>query len=188
MGREYIFYPAFKDAETKKIKPLLFKDNGEPASVMWRSGSFIDGNYFTENFPMTTKEDYEEKYQSFFCDGYTELSENAPTYVYEISEDRLYSIGDSDGLVNGYALLEDMEMYYASECPQEYFYWQMGSPISAELYAELPKSKQNKYGRFATIDRYSAEYICGHLAEILEDILVPYNWKGEKCMLMLYSF
>ena len=188
MSRVYIFYPAFRDAETKKIKPLLFTEGGEPASVMWRSGSFIDGHYFTDNFLMTTREDYEEKYQSFFCDGYTTLSEDAPTYVYEISENTLLSVGANDGLVSGYALLEDMEMYDASEYPQEYFYWQMGKPISAELYAELPKGKQNKYGRFATIDRYGAEYICGHLAEILEDIDIPYNCKGEKIMLMQYSF
>ena len=65
MGREYVFYPAFQDAETKKIKPLFFDEEGKPESVYWRSGSFIDGNFFTENFPMTVREDYEEKYQEY---------------------------------------------------------------------------------------------------------------------------
>ena len=33
MGREYVFYPAFQDAETKKIKPLFFDEEGKPESV-----------------------------------------------------------------------------------------------------------------------------------------------------------
>ena len=85
-------------------------------------------------------------------------------------------------------MLDEMEFYYASDCPQEYLYWNMTKPIPAEMYAELPKSKQNKYGRFAAIDTYSNGYICNVLAEILNDIITPYNWKGEKIMLMLYSF
>ena len=84
--------------------------------------SFIDGNFFTENFPMTVREDYEEKYQEYFCDGYTCLSEDAPTYVYKITEDELNHIGKSHGLISGYALLDEMEFYYASDCPQEYLY------------------------------------------------------------------
>lgn len=188
MGREYVFYPAFQDAETKKIKPLFFDEEGKPESVYWRSGSFINGNFFTENFPMTVREDYEEKYQEYFCDGYTCLSEDAPTYVYKITEEELNHIGKSHGLISGYALLDEMEIYYASDCPQEYLYWNMTKPIPAEMYAELPKSKQNKYGRFAVIDTYSNEYICDILAEVLNDIITPYNWKGEKIMLMLYSF
>lgn len=188
MSREYIFYPAFQDAETKKIKPLFFDEEGKPESVYWRSGSFINGDFFTENFPMTVRENYEEKYQEYFCDGYTCISEDAPTYVYKITEDELNHIGKSHGLISGYALLDEMEFYYASDCPQEYLYWNMTKPIPAEMYAELPKSKQNKYGRFAAIDRYSNEYICDILAEVLGDIITPYNWKGEKIMLMLYSF
>lgn len=188
MGREYIFYPAFQDADTGKIKPLLFDENGEPEYIYWRSGSFINGDFFTSEFPMTVRDEYEDKYQDFFCDNYTGINENAPTYVYKITDTQLNSIGRNYGLVSGYALLDEMEMFYTAEFPQEYFYWEMTKPIPAELYAELPNSKRNKYGRFATVDTYSEQYICSILVEVLDHIQVPFKWNGEKIMLMLYSF
>ena len=188
MSREYIFYPAFIDAETKKIKPLLFSEDGTPQSIMWRSGSFIDGDYFTQNFYMTTNDDYDEKYKSYFCGHYDSLNKNAPTYVYKLSLADLCSVGEKGGFVNGYVEIEEAEMFYASESPQEYYYWEMSRPICAELYAELPKIKQEQYVRFATIDKYSPGYICNHLLEILDDMMIPYNCKGEKIILMEYSF
>lgn len=188
MSREYIFYPAFQDAETNKIKPLLFNKEGKPESVFWRSGSFINGRFFTDEFPMTTRDEYEKEYEKFFCDNYADLSKDAPSYVYKITETELNHIGKTYGLISGYALLDEIEMFYMSDCPQEYYYWDMTKPIPAEVYAELPKSKQNKYGRFATIDTYGEQYVCNILAEVLGHIEVPFSWKGEKIMLMLYSF
>ena len=49
MGSEYIFYPAFRRKEDGKYIPLLYNTDGKPADVFWRSKSFIDGNFFTEN-------------------------------------------------------------------------------------------------------------------------------------------
>lgn len=188
MGREYIFYPAFRRKEDDKIVPLLFDTKGEPESIFWRSGSFIDGDFFIKNFPMINKDEFGEGFAEKWEDVFNDIRTNDMTYIYEITEPELCRIGESCGLVSGYAPLDDIEMYYKSDYPQEYYYWQMEKPIPAELYAEMPKSKQDEYGKFATIDTYSSEYICGILAEVLNDIIVPWDWEGYKTMVMLYSF
>lgn len=188
MGREYIFYPAFRRKEDNKIIPLLFDTKGEAESIFWRSGSFIDGDFFIENFPMINKDEFGGGFAKKWGEYFRDFASNDLTYIYEITEPELCRIGESCGLVSGYAPLNDIEMYYKSDCPQEYYYWQMSKPIPAELYAEMPRDKQNEYGKFATIDTYSSEYVCGVLAEVLNDIIPPWDWEGYKTMVMLYSF
>lgn len=187
MGSEYIFYPAFKRKEDGKYIPLLYNTDGKPTDVFWRSRSFIDGDFFTENFRMLGRDEFGEGFEEW-GNRCKELSDNAPTYIYELTESELGNYGSTYGLVKGYVPLEEMEIYHMADSPQEYYYWQMSEPLPAEVYAEMPKSKQNKYGRFAHINTYGHEYICSLLSEILFGIITPYTWEGDKVMLMLYSF
>ena len=189
MSRELIFYPAFKDSKSNKYKPLLLDAEGNPASIFWRSGSFIDLNYFTTEIPMTKSDEFEDSCKDYFTGRYDNLGgESSPTYVYVLTKDLLEKVGQSFGLVSGYALLDEMKIFYECDCPQEYFFWEMEKPIPAELYAELPEEERKKYGRFSTIDCYSKEYVCNILSEVLADIDVPYEWDGDKVILVLFSF
>lgn len=190
MGSEYIFFPAYIDNKTKKIHPVMFGLDGKPECIMWRSRSFIDGDFFTNNFRMITREDIADEYADFFCGRYENLSEseNAPTYTYLLTDNDIYQNGQNDGLVSGYALVEELGGYYQSDERQEYYCWHMTRPIPVELYAELPPKQQKRYAKFAMVDRYSSDYICGHLAEIISDIILPFNIDGTVCVLMMYSF
>lgn len=186
MSQEYIFYPAFKTAEGK-YKPLLFEEEGEPASVFWRSQSFIDGDYFTETFQMVSEEDFDESCREYFADRYEGLTENPPTFVYDIDINTLVAGSGDDGVVSGYAPLEQIREYYSSDEQQDYIHYCMDI-IPPELYAELPEKKREEYGRFAAVDYFSNSFVCSHLLRIIYDIYVPYDWEGEKCFLMVFSF
>ena len=198
MSRELYFYPAFKSEETGKIVPLLKDVNNEPASIMYRSGSFVDLNFFINELPMISRNDFDDSCKDYFVGAYDDLYlassdknrnvDDAPTYVYSIKESQLALYGSTHGLISGYALLEEIQTFYVSEDQQEYYHWEMQKPIPAELYAELPTDMQKKYGKFSTIDYYGKEYVCSILYEVLSDLDVPYEWKGDRYILVYYSF
>ena len=190
MGRELIFYPAFKDKDSGKIKPLLFTTDGKPAYIFWRSQSFIEMDWFINELPMTDKVEFDDSCKEYFANRYDEAfnDENCPTYVYLLTEDKLNSVGKSYGIVSGYVPLEDLELYYQAEYPQEYLYWQMPNPLPPEMFIEIPDDEKKKYGRLYAINTYSKEYVCSVLAETLDDIHIPWEWEGEPCILVSYSF
>lgn len=190
MSRELIFYPAFIDKENGKIKPLLTNVKGNPAEVFWRSQSFIEMDWFINELPMTDKEDFDDSCKEYFANRYDEVfnDKNCPTYVYLLTEDKLNNIGESDGIVSGYVPLEDLELYYQAEYPQEYLYWQMPNPLPPEMFIEIPDDEKNKYGKLYAVNKYSKEYVCSVLAEILNDIYIPWGWEGKPCVLAKYSF
>ena len=191
MSRELIFYPAYKDLDTGKYKPLILDNEGDPASIFWRSGSFIDLDFFTNELRMLHNSEFEESCREYFVGSYNFTGEaptdDDPTYIYELEMGLLTNIAD-DGLVAGYIPIEDAEGYYASDDKQEYLAWCMAKPIPAELYADLPEKEQMKYVKFAAIDRYSTGYICNMLLEVLWDLWLPFEINAERCMLVRYSF
>ena len=191
MSREYIFYPAFREEETGKYVPLLYDVENNPADVFWRSGSFIDEEYFSENFLMVKQEELGQGFDGFIGDTIFKGRDGETlTYLYKIPLETLENIGASGGEVSGYAPIDSVMSYYqADEDKMDYFNWQLKYDlIPAEVYAELPQEKKEKYIKFSAIDYYGKEYICAHLAEIIHDLYVPYEWKGELCILMHYSF
>ena len=184
MSQEYIFYPALK--QNGIYKPITFDRNGDPQSLFWRSRSFIDGDYFRENFSMIDINDIEEKYRSHFDLEFG--IEDAPSYVYDIPIEDLRREGSECGVVSGYSPLDEIRDYYNSDDKQEYLRWVMSKPLPAEVMAEMPEEERRKYGKFFTIDFESTSYVCFILSTMLTDILVPYELEDEKRMLMLFSF
>ena len=192
MGRELYFYPCIKYKDTGKIEPLLFNKKGEPEHIFWRSQSFVDMDYFIEELPMIDLNSIEEKYVKYF-NGYSSLfdTENPPSYVYMLDDQTLYERGNSYGIISGYQTLEEIEKYYAidPEYRQEYIHWEMPTPISAEVVADMPFTKRENYYKFFCVDIYSKEYVCSVLKEILDD-LWSYNdgMEYEYCYIVVYSF
>ena len=197
MGRELIFYPAFKDKNTNKYKHILTDINGKPAPVLWRSQSFIDMEFFTTELLMIPNENFDDSCKDYFSGRYDSLYQslsndedvnNAPSYVYELNENTIYNLGKTNGIVSGYVPLDELKAFHQAECPQEYLTWQMSKPLPPEVFIEIPDEEKRKYGRIYTVDTYSKEYVCSVLREILDDIFLPYEWEGEKCILVYYSF
>ena len=166
MSRTYEFYPAI---EKRGIYPLIYK-GGRPQSVLWRSGGFIDGDWFKE-LP---------RIELPYAWGFEE-----DEFLYRISKKEIDFKGKSNGLVVGYAPLGEIEEYYKTEEKQEYFHWELKHNIvSAEVYAEFSQNKREEYGHIAVVDTYSSEYVCSVLSEILKN----FQEYGEVCMVMHYSF
>lgn len=191
MGRELIFYPAFRDKKTGKVRSALTDANGKPASVFWRSQSFIDMDWFTEQLPMLGNDEFDDSCKEYFAHHYDGLlgeGAETPSYVYCLSESTLYNVGKSHGVVDGYVPIEDLKAFYTAEYPQEYLYWQMPTPIPAEAFLELPDDEKGKYGRLYTVNTYSKEYVCSVLAEIVDDFDIPWEWEGDRCFIVSYSF
>lgn len=190
MSRELIFYPAFIDKENGKIKPLLTNVKGNPAEIFWRSGSFIDMDWFIHELPMIDPNNFDDSCKEYFLRDNELFSNNGEvmTYIYMLNEETLHIMGGSHGVISGYVPLEDLESYYQAEYPQEYLYWQMPTPMPTDVYVELPEETKKQYGKLYAVNTYSKEYVCSVLAEIIEDIYIPWDWKGEPCMLVYYSF
>ncbi len=182
-----MFYPAYKDNDTGIIRPLLFDNKGEPASVFWRSQSFIDIDYFTEELPMIRRCAIEPKYKEYFTVDITGYEDDAPSYIYELNYDTLVQEADY-GVVSGYVPIEQAMIYYNAENRQEYLRWEMDAPIPAELYAELPEKERDKYVKFTAIDRYSKGYVCDVLLELLVNLWCPFEQGTSGCFLVVYSF
>jgi len=187
MSRELIFYPACKDNKTGKYKPLLFDVNGEPASIFWRSQSFIDLEFFTEELPMLGKDEFDESCKKYFVSEDEDSFFGDMTYVFKLSMGTMAK-ESNHGLVSGYVPIEDAKGYYESDERQEYLTWEMYKPIPAELYADLPASEREKYVKFTAIDEYSKGYVCSTLLDVLNDIWIPYDMDVERCVLVKYSF
>lgn len=189
LSRYYIFYPAWED-EYGKITPLLTLNNGNPASILERSSSFIEYDAF-KYLPMLDAEDFDVSCEDYFGHSYDGLVANNQkplTYVYKITEEWLEGVAKDHGIVSGYIPIDDVMEYYKQDYKQEYFYWNMPTPISSEALLTLPKEKQAEYVKFTHLDTYSAGYICNILLEVLNDIYVPWEKKGKKIILLRYSF
>lgn len=184
MSRELIFYPAFKDRETHKFIPLLYNIDKHPADILWRSQSFIDMDFFLQNFRMLPIDEISEEFDwvEDRCDEF-----NDATYMYELPIEALDKYSNN-GIVSGYALLDEALAYYNNDWPNDYLHYEMQTPIKAEVYAELPEIMKQDYVKFNAIDTYSAGYICSILLEVLGDLYIPYDRKGEICILVEYSF
>ena len=190
MSREYLFYPAFRE-ENGIIKPILYDVNKEPTQVFWRSGSFIDEDYFRDSLEMLDIDEMDGSFRKHFGeeDMFKGLDGKPLTYVYELTISELNANVSSGGMVQGYAPVNNMREYYAETYNEEYFHHVLKyNIIPPELYAELSESKKDEYVKFCTIDYYGKEYICSHLLEVLNDLHIPFHWKGERCYLMKYSF
>ena len=161
MSRELIFYPAIKEESTGKYIPILFDMKNNPADIFWRSQSFIDISYFTDNLRMVDKEELDDCFIDMCFD--IEDGKEYPTYIYELTEDIIYS--------NSIDIT-----------------WEMSKPLSPEIFIEIPDDEKKKYMKFYTVDQYSTSYICNILYEILDRLYVPYDTKGKKCILVRYSF
>lgn len=185
MSRELIFYPAFKDSETHKFIPLLYNINKHPADILWRSQSFIDMDFFTQTLRMISIDEIGEEFD-WVKDRCNEFNSDA-TYMYELPIEVLDKYSNK-GMVSGYALLDEALAYYNNDWPSDYLHYEMQTPIKAEIYAELPEIMKHDYVKFNAIDTYSAGYICSILLEVLEDLYIPYDKKGEICILVDYSF
>ena len=186
MSRELIFYPAIKEESTGKYIPILFDMKNNPADIFWRSQSFIDISYFTDNLRMVDKEELDDCFIDMCFD--IEDGKEYPTYIYELTEDIIYSNSIDMGIVSGYCPIEEVKLYYSSDSPQEYLTWEMSKPLSPEIFIEIPDDEKKKYMKFYTVDQYSTSYICNILYEILDRLYVPYDTKGKKCILVRYSF
>lgn len=186
MSRELIFYPVIKEEESGRYRPILYDMKNNPADIFWRSQSFIDISYFTDNLRMVGKEELDD----CFIDMCFDIGDGKeyPTYIYELTEDIIYSNSIDMGIVSGYCPIEEVKLYYKVDCPQEYLTWEMSKPIPPEVYVELPEEEKKSYMKFYTIDQYSTSYICNILYEILDRLYVPYDIKGKKCILVQYSF
>ena len=168
MSRELFFYPAIK--KDNIFYPILHYKN-VPLSIMDRSQSFVDLSYFTEELPMVPREELSDEFKNL-CFEIEPNSDN-PTYIYKLSDNKIYSLGESRGLVTGYVPIDDLIGYYSSIDGyerQEYFTYNMETPISSEAYAEMSPDSQAKYGKFSHIDTYSKEYICSYISEFLSNI------------------
>ena len=190
MSRELIFYPAFRDASTGKVKTLLSNVEGEPTHIFWRSQSFIELDWFIHNLTMLKEDEFDDNCKDRFTHRFDDMlndNDNHPTYVYLLTEEQLNRVGESYGIINGYVPLEDLKAYYQSEYPQEYLYWQMPNPLPPEVFLELPDDEKKEYGKLYAVDTYSKEYVCSVLAEAIDHIYVPWDWQGERCVLVLYS-
>ena len=146
--RELIFYPAFKDRDTHKFIPLLYDINKHPADILWRSQSFIDMEFFTSTLRMVPKDELGDEFD-WAEDRCYELSD--ATYMYELPIEVLEKYSDN-GMVSGYALLDEALIYYESDWPNDYLHYEMQKPIKAEIYAELPEIMQHDYVKFNAID------------------------------------
>ena len=186
MSRELLFYPALKTKETKEYIPLLYDIDKSPTYIFWRSGSFIDMDFFINELEMVQKGELNSEFKKIAFS--LEENDNYPTYIYKLSIDVLQNYSQTKGVVSGYVPIEEARLYYESDCPQEYLYWEMSEPIPPEIFIELPDEEKKKYMKFYAIDEYSKEYVCSILLQILSDIYVPYDLKGEECILVQYSF
>ena len=191
--RELIFYPfiKWKDKDEGKYTPVFTDYKGGPGSVFWRSQSFIDINYFTESLPMIKYDELDEKSKEYFCRN-SISDDDLSTYIYELSYDKACSIGSNYGIVSGYVPLDELTIYYSQDNTydqNEYLHWEMSKPLPSEVFLEMPDDEKKKYGRIYTVNRYSKEYICSILAEVLDD-MNPFIFEKEyeMCYLILYSF
>lgn len=184
MSRELIFYPAFKDSETHKFIPLLYNIDKHPADILWRSQSFIDMDFFLQNLRMLPLDELGEEF------GWIEdriHQQNDATFMYELPLNVLEKYANN-GIVSGYAVLDEALAYYESDWPKDYLHYEMRKPISADVYAELPEIVQHDYVKFTAVDTYSAGYICSILLEVLGDLHTPPDKEGEICILVDYFF
>lgn len=184
MSRELIFYPAVRNKDTNKYYPILYDNEGVAASVFWRSGSFIEEDYFT-SLPMIKVEELSEDF-SFLSYMIDEFHENTLSYVYVLSEAEMLNNNDK-GIISGYVPIEEVNSYYESDYPQDYLYYDMSTPIRPEVFIEMPDEEKKKYMKFFAIDEYSRGYICSILLEIIDDIYIP-SKDEELCYVVDYSF
>ena len=189
LSRWYSFYPAWED-ENGEVTPLLMLTNGSPACIFERSASFIEHEVF-DNLPMMQSNEFNIICEDYFAHRYDDITIDKNknfTWTYKLTEEWLSEIGESRGVVSGYVPIDEAMEYYKQEYPQDYFYWSMSTPISAEAFLSLPKDKQLNYVKITHLDTYSASYICNLLLEVLDDIYVPWEKKGRKVILLRYSF
>ena len=187
MSRRYIFYPAWEDKDGK-ITTLLQDENNLPASIFERSESFIDSELFKIQ-PMVEPNEFDESIADYFLSTYSELkkySNDTRTYVYKFTIDWLEEMSKEQGIVKGYVTIDDAFDYYQSEFPQEYFYWNMPTPISADMLLTLSHEEQKQYVKFFHLNTYGVSYICNLLLEVLDSIYVDWNKEGKKIILMRY--
>ncbi len=185
MSRELYFYPA-KKTKDGVYESLIYNKQGKPQDIFWRSQSFIDMDFFTEELPMIpndvlSKSDFSELANQYSWSD----SEESKSYVYELDINKLVK-NNTDGIVEGYCPKEEVIAYYECEDKQEYLYWEMSKPISPYVFLELSDDEKKDYMRFFAVDTYSIGYVCSHLLEILMDIDPVSN--DELCYVVEYSF
>ena len=184
MTRALEFYPVYKDRNTNRYRPLLYNTKKNPADIMWRSEKRIDIEFFTHRLSMISKGEIGKEFD-WILDRINDR--NDATYAFELPIDLLVKHANN-GIVSGYALLDDALAYYKHEWPTEYLHNEMKKPISAEVYAELPEIAQRDYIKFQAIDTYSIGYVASILLEVIDDLYVPFDDAGDICILVDYFF
>lgn len=183
MSREYIFYPSYMS--DNKAYPLLFDFKGNPASTFWRSGSFIDGQFFTSRASLKPEE-ISDTFALDFTDnaGYEE-DEN--TYTYFISEKELEKHA-GNGLVSGYITIDQAQQLTDVNDKADFLHYEKGLILSSEIVAEMHPSERVKYVLIFGTDYMSTEWICSHLAIMLNNYIPPQIANGGMGYLIRFSY
>lgn len=181
MGRSYYYYVAEK--KENEYYPILFerdKDGFSPLSVIHHNADMIDEEFQEFLEPRRVDADLlkGEFRESFCLDDQEDLKY---LFIYEISKDEIEEYGGS-GLVQGYMPIDTVIMAEKYENSLDEYKYAL---ISAQIYADLPRSKQNKYMKVAYIDWLSREQIFGKLKSMLWQIN---TWDKEVCILAHYSY
>lgn len=181
MSREFYYYPAEKKEDG--FYPLLFEkdeDGFSPVSCLWHNADrtpddlreIIESNRIDVSLLKGEFRDY------FSLD---ERDNFSTMFVYDLSKADIDRFSGS-GLVQGYLPIEMVLEAKRDECElSEYLY----DVIPAEIYADLPSSKQNEYMKVSFINWMSKERIMGKLQDVLWNLS---TWSKDVHVLVDFSY
>ena len=171
MSTYYDFYLAVKkDDKIEAIGPYIRKE-GEYrlVPIVSRSRSFIDIDDF-DGWNLSIDQMAEDQVELFTDDGW--LKDECQSIAYYVPYEEIRAMA-SDGLVQGYVTLEELDMVAKAECGADAFWdiWVRSPEVAAEMDPETRK----EYGHVAYIDRCSTGYICRQLINVVD----PFDYGFE---------
>jgi len=164
MSTYYDFYLAVKkDDKIEAIGPYIRKE-GEYrlVPIVSRSRSFIDIDDF-DYWNLSIDQMAEDQIEFFTGEGW--FSDERQSIAYYVPYEEIRAMA-SDGLVQGYVTLEELDMVAKAECGADAFWdiWVRSPEVAAEMDPETRK----EYGHVAYIDHCSTGYICSQLINAVD--------------------
>lgn len=181
MSKEYYFYPCIMI--DGKASPLLRDIDNDPAYTFYRTGSFVEGSFFTQEEMMLRPSEISEEFINHFTSG-EGFGKNERTFVYFYTKETLL-MHAGEGIVTGYIPIEQLQEI-DPEYMTDFLYFQKDSIISPEIAAEMDPEERKKYVKIYGINYWGKEYICRHLMTMFEDLYIPE--KGSAGYLVFLSF
>lgn len=183
MSKEYFFYPCI--IIDGKASPLLRDIENDPAYMFYKSRSFIEGDFFTQEDRMLRPSEISEEFTNHFTEG-EGFDKNEMTFIYFYTKETLL-MNAGEGIVTGYVPIETLKEI-DPEYMTDFLHFQKDSILSSEIAAEMDPDERKKYVKIYGIDYWGKEYICRYLLSMLNDIYVPSSEKGSVGYLVFLSF